>query len=327
MGCVAITGALTAASGGSLAQVVKAMAFSFAQIGIWDVVGTALLSVKATLGAAWQVVHAGVHGLVGGALSVAQGGSFLQGFAASAIGAFAGTTAEGLFGKGSDMLAARALFVGAAGCASALATGGKCAMGAVTAAFAHIFNDCMHNTDCLNPEDRNANGGRMTQIFDRSTGKWMWVPVGAAAQFAGNVGPTSTVQQAFAEAFWMANFVVGAGFNVSSPFGGGEASAMFSINPGAGAVGIYGSTGATVGIGVGADRFIGVVFGTPGALLGPTVNSNWTIGPLNVTTMHDLSGNWIGGTIGQSVGSGMKWGASGSFANTHGGSIVCLTCR
>ena len=87
-------------------------------------------------------VKAAVHGVVGGALSVAQGGDFLQGFAANAIGAFAGSAAGGTSARtaSSPNIIAHTLISAAAGCASASITGGKCADAAVTAAFANIYN-------------------------------------------------------------------------------------------------------------------------------------------------------------------------------------------
>ncbi len=91
-------------------------------------------------GAAWTEID------LGGAQSVAQGGSFLQGFAGSAAGALGGFLAGesnlvGQYGDGdAGKMLARALISGAAGCAGAIITGGKCAEAAVTAAFASLWN-------------------------------------------------------------------------------------------------------------------------------------------------------------------------------------------
>lgn len=79
-------------------------------------------------------------------VATAQGGNFLQGFAGSAIGALGGGLASGgdiagTYGDGipANQLA-RALISGAAGCAGAMMSGGKCADAAVSAAFASLYN-------------------------------------------------------------------------------------------------------------------------------------------------------------------------------------------
>jgi hypothetical protein len=79
-GCAAAVGALAIAAGGSLGDAVTAMAYSTASWGIWSGVGFALGQVQTALGAAYDLVHAGVHGVVGGAISAARGGNFLDGF-------------------------------------------------------------------------------------------------------------------------------------------------------------------------------------------------------------------------------------------------------
>lgn len=72
-----------------------------------------------------------------GAMAVAGGGNFLQGFAASAIGAAAGLVSDVV---SAGNLIVDTIIVAAAGCAGAIVTGGKCANGAITAAFGNIFN-------------------------------------------------------------------------------------------------------------------------------------------------------------------------------------------
>ncbi len=150
LACAAITGALSAAAGGSLADSLKAAAFAFVSMGIFKAVGPFLNSVAAQ-GLGGVIIKAGIHGIIGGALSVAQGGSFLQGFAGSAAGALGGYIAgeSGFVGRYGDgdagNILARALVSGAAGCAGALITGGKCAQAAVTAAFASLWNSDQGN--------------------------------------------------------------------------------------------------------------------------------------------------------------------------------------
>ena len=147
-GCAAVSALVTLGSGGSLRDALKAAAITFATIGIFSAVGPTLNAIAST-GVGGVLIKAAVHGVIGGALSVAQGGSFLQGFAGSAIGALGGALAGGEGGSGiagqyGDGIfvnqLARALISGAAGCAGAVVTGGKCAQAAVTAAFGSLYN-------------------------------------------------------------------------------------------------------------------------------------------------------------------------------------------
>jgi len=79
-----------------------------------------------------------IHGVVGGALSVAQGGTFMDGFVANAIGGATGVLSEGT-AIGSNIYTDTALVALSGGLAAEL-TGGKFANGAITAAFANLFN-------------------------------------------------------------------------------------------------------------------------------------------------------------------------------------------
>ncbi len=139
--CAIAAGAMAAAAGGSTADVLKAMAFSFISRGVWKAVGGAL---EAAGVATNYAIKGLVHGVVGGALAVAQGGNFMQGFAANAIGAVAGLAAnEAVLADGivtpSEMVM-HTVIAAAAGCAGAIVSGGKCANGAITAAFANLHN-------------------------------------------------------------------------------------------------------------------------------------------------------------------------------------------
>lgn len=89
-------------------------------------------------GFAQQLGRAGVHGLTGGAISAAQGGSFKSGFLSSAVSKGWGTWGPGYAGDSLLLNAMDAAIVG--GTVSQL-TGGKFANGAVTAAFARLYND------------------------------------------------------------------------------------------------------------------------------------------------------------------------------------------
>ena len=138
--CVALTGAITLAAGGSLRSAVMAMAFTALSVGTWTQVGNYLHPIVATQGLGGQAFSVATHAVVGGALSVAQGGSFMEGFAAGGIGdvgSFAGFSA---FGTGSDGLYARTALAATMGGLASEITGGKFANGAVTGAFGHLFN-------------------------------------------------------------------------------------------------------------------------------------------------------------------------------------------
>lgn len=141
--CAGASAAMTLATGGSVVDAIKSAAFAFVQTYAFAYVGSYLRDV----GLAGNYLAKGlVHGVVGGAMSMAQGGGFVQGFAGSAIGAVGGMVAGesglvGSYGDGiSELQLARAAISAAAGCAASAATGGKCAPAAVTAAFASIYN-------------------------------------------------------------------------------------------------------------------------------------------------------------------------------------------
>jgi hypothetical protein len=179
-GCALAAGALSLAAGGSLTDALKAFAFSFAQIGAFEFVGPFLNPLGGIGGA---LIKAGVHGIIGGAISVAQGGTFLQGFAGSAAGALGGFLAgeSGLVGEYGDRNSAnqlgRALISAAAGCAGAVISGGKCAQAAVTAAFGSLYNgDCGGFANCM----------KSAATAAKLTGQWLYPPWGGADQTFGS---------------------------------------------------------------------------------------------------------------------------------------------
>src|SRR5262249_31657446 len=96
IGCIAAAPALTLAAGGSISQALQAFAFTALSVGVWTGVGQFLRAE----GLAGNILGKSlIHGIVGGALSVAHGGSFLQGFATSAVGAGAGLFSSGISGN------------------------------------------------------------------------------------------------------------------------------------------------------------------------------------------------------------------------------------
>ncbi len=141
------------AAGGSVADAFKAMAFTVASAGIWKGVGDVLDAALKGVEAAGQfVVRSITHNVVGGALSLAQGGSFLSGFASAGIGEAAtlatgpGTELGNI--KGGEGFALRLAVVSAAGGVASELTGGKFGNGAITAAFGFLYNACQHDKGC-----------------------------------------------------------------------------------------------------------------------------------------------------------------------------------
>ena len=139
--CVASAGVLSLASGGSLSEALQAMAMSAFDIGAWFATGS-FIAAQNLHGLVGDVAGSFVHGAVGGGLAAMKGGSFMDGFVPAFAGGLAGPAIGGL--RSSSMRITASAVVG--GTASAL-TGGKFVNGAVTAAFARMYNDEMHRSD------------------------------------------------------------------------------------------------------------------------------------------------------------------------------------
>ena len=136
IGCMAAAGGLTLAGGGTPLQAFEAMAFAGVSMAVWNNVGNILQGAS-------SLAKILVHGVVNGALRMAQGGSFLNGFAIDAAGegADVGMRDAGLYGvAGDEGKFLRTSIAGVAGGTASVLTGGKFANGAVSAAFAHLFN-------------------------------------------------------------------------------------------------------------------------------------------------------------------------------------------
>ena len=97
--CLGVTAALTIGAGGSLADALIATALSIAQIPAGAFVESIVSEVARTAAGLAHIVGVAAQGVVQGAMTVAQGGEFLAGFVAGAIGA-AGRLAAGTFGNG-----------------------------------------------------------------------------------------------------------------------------------------------------------------------------------------------------------------------------------
>ena len=144
--CIAAAGSLTLATGGSIGEAVMSMGMTFMSVGTWKVTGGFLEGIvgKSVEGFAEQAVVTGTHAAVGGALSVAQGGSFMEGFASAGLGSVGGFAGEGIAGGGPDGFYVRTAFAASAGGLASEITGGKFANRAITAGFAHMFNAEAH---------------------------------------------------------------------------------------------------------------------------------------------------------------------------------------
>ena len=126
--------------------------------------------------------------MVGGAFAVAQGGKFIQGFAANALGVLGGRLGTTFFGSPREHLAngarnpnyddssgavvGRTMFAAVAGGTGSAITGGKFANGAAAAAIGHLFN-----YEGVGKRVGEAVAGAGKQLIKRS-------PVGAAAGLA-----------------------------------------------------------------------------------------------------------------------------------------------
>ena len=146
--CTAASIGLTLGAGGSIGDALISAALSIVQLpvdvggfGLWDTVKAALSNVQSAL---FYVVKPIVHGAIGGAMSVIQGGEFLAGFASTAAGAIGGMVGLAAFPIGKTPYATgfigRTAIASIAGGVGSRLSGGKFANGAVTAAFAHMYN-------------------------------------------------------------------------------------------------------------------------------------------------------------------------------------------
>ena len=142
--CAATAGALTLAAGGTLKQALIAAAISFAQMGALGFVHGVIAGIANPV--ASGIVKIGLHAVVGGAVSMAQGGSFGTGALTGAVSAAASlaTDNSGYFGHSGDKdpvgIAERTAIAAVAGGTASVLTGGKFANGAITGAFAQLYN-------------------------------------------------------------------------------------------------------------------------------------------------------------------------------------------
>jgi len=155
----------TAIAGGSFSQVLKSAVMGAANGAVNAIVGgymhglggdwgSALTPAKELAATGTKVsvlgtaAHIGTHGIAGGAMAEANGGSFRDGFIGGLIGAGASGIGMNLFGgtalyTGTDVWAitGRTAISAVTGGLASMATGGKFAEAAYSAAFFHLFNN------------------------------------------------------------------------------------------------------------------------------------------------------------------------------------------
>ena len=127
-----VAGLSTLAAGGGLGDALLSAAFAAAAAGLSKWIGGR--------GLGRLQAHA-AHGLAQGGVSRLAGGSFRAGFWGASVGHWAGGGVMSLGGAGSMHVAGRTALAAMAGGAAAELGGGKSGNGAVSAAFAHLFNN------------------------------------------------------------------------------------------------------------------------------------------------------------------------------------------
>ncbi len=147
VGCVAVSAGVSyGVTDGDIGAAAKAGAIAYIQMGVAHEIGLKFDTGTFTDGA----MAVGAHGLLGGGISLAQGGKFGYGFAAGAFGKAVTvglegtplyTRAGGAFtNKSWEAVAIRTAIAAAAGGTASELSGGSFANGAVTGAMQHLFN-------------------------------------------------------------------------------------------------------------------------------------------------------------------------------------------
>ncbi|WP_127077260.1 RHS repeat-associated core domain-containing protein [Rhodomicrobium lacus] len=310
--CVAAAGALTAMAGGSLQDAFKAMAFSIMSIATWTGVGEFLKGTPL----AGDIIGKGlVHGTVGGALSVAQGGDFLQGFAANAVGAATGLVSNSI--SGGDVFLDSAI-VGASGGMVSVLTGGKFANGFITAAFANLYNKWAQ--------------------------RWKWQAAMAGARVGGAVGNTSAARgfiiggalgyaAGYVYDWWYGEDPNGDVTGFVGAYGSVGSTANSYADAGvyddttAREVGLYGGGGGNYGGSSIAKMLsgelgyeIGMVEGGKTNFEGTAFNPSFSSGGWSYGTLINKDGQTVGYVMQKSVigsgSSGMTYQSTGSYTST-----------
>ena len=160
------------------------------------------------------------------------------------------------------------------------------------------------------------------RAYDPVAGRWLSRdPLGEESDLAANlydyVGGSPV---AFIDPMGLFNILVGAGATAAGGPAGAEGSGGIAVNPGffgqQADVGIFGAAGVTAGLNISSDVFVGYVAGGIENVRGGTINQNFGILNISLTTFHDPhTGALIGGTLG--FGPGVtQYSYSGAYENT-----------
>ncbi len=139
--------------------------------------------------------------------------------------------------------------------------------------------------------------------YDPETGRWTTKdPIGFVGGSTNVFTYVANNPVAYLDPIGLFTIVAGGGVSAAAP-SGAEVSAGIVINPGLSGqkadVGVFAAVGASAGLNVSADAFIGVVTGDTSNVSGQTVNQNFGLGPVSLTIIHDpKTGKIIGGTLG-----------------------------
>jgi RHS repeat-associated protein len=143
----------TAVNGGGLTDVLKSTAIGAVTGAVGAAVGVGVLHGmgEAATTFAGKAVHAMAHGVAGGAMSEALGGRFKDGFIGSLIGSGVSHMSGAMFGPvwGRIGVIGRTAVSALSGGTASVLAGGKFADGAYSAAFFHLFNDEMPDSEWL----------------------------------------------------------------------------------------------------------------------------------------------------------------------------------
>ena len=109
-----------------------------------------------------ELLRAGMHGSFQGTIAMAQGGKFIHGFAAGALGSLAGSYVP----EELQLISAAAI-----GGKAAAISGGKFANGAITAAYVVLFNHQGHNSD-NDEQAKNKNNNTNSNNTDKDNNEF-----------------------------------------------------------------------------------------------------------------------------------------------------------
>ena len=143
----AAAAAITAVHGGSADDIVKSAVITGVTAMAFHAVGAALVPEgggSIAFGSSAHAVKIVAHGVIGGVASELQGGSFVAGFAAGSLAAFATPAIASLeLGEVGNVVGGTMMAAVAGGVGAKLG-GGKFANGALTGAFGYLFNSAAH---------------------------------------------------------------------------------------------------------------------------------------------------------------------------------------